>query len=53
MYVNNDIVCSDQFPLCNDTDCDELSICNETVVNCRKMFTNGNLLMILIYVIMN
>ena len=22
MYVNNDIVCSDNFPLCNDIDCD-------------------------------
>ena len=36
MYVNNDIVCSDHFPLCIDIDCDIPPIYNETVVNCQR-----------------
>ena len=36
MYVNNDIVCSDHFPLCIDIDCDIPLIYNETVVNCQR-----------------
>ena len=36
MYVNNDIVCSDHFPLCIDIDCNIPPIYNETVVNCQR-----------------
>ena len=36
MYVINGIVCSDQFPLCLNIDCDKLPIYNETVANIQR-----------------
>ena len=36
MYVINDFVCSDHFPLCINIDCDMPSICNEAMANIQR-----------------
>ena len=36
MYVINNIVCSDHFPLCLNIDCDMPPIHNETVANIQR-----------------